>query len=149
MDFQRLPGNPAKEGEMNFSNLSRRSFGRHRLLPQPLHNGRLLPVLRVPRAAEKKLGLLRQARREAQNQIVAEFRSKLRLAEDLMSKLNYNLREIQATWNSPTMTAAQLSLHSPLTAQPMIASILPVATGAPASHPALTLVQTSSSHFGK
>lgn len=66
------------------------------LLPLPSHDQRLLPALRLPAGP-----LTSQRRRRPDVQIVHEFRAKLRMAEDLISKLAYNLREIQGMWRKP------------------------------------------------
>lgn len=65
------------------------------LLPMPLHDQRLLPALRLPN------GAFYSQKRRPDVQIVHEFRAKLRMAEDLISKLAYNLREIQGMWRKP------------------------------------------------
>jgi hypothetical protein len=57
------------------------------LLPLPVHNQNRLPV---PYRGGK---MLLKATKDTQ--IVQEFRSKLRRAEELISKLAFNLREIQ------------------------------------------------------
>lgn len=65
------------------------------LLPLPNHDQRLLPAIR-PNMRRTGRSLPRP-----DLQIVQEFRAKLKIAEDLISKLAYNLQEIQDFWRKP------------------------------------------------
>jgi hypothetical protein len=68
-----------------------------RLLPSPQHDERLLPALQ--RTAGGTLASLRAA--ASSQQIVQEFRWKMRVAEELITKLAFSLREIQGLRERP------------------------------------------------
>ena len=79
------------------------SNSRTLLLALPKHDQSLLPAprrLARPLAPARALRFIRSVVDRGQDmQVVNEFRNKLRLAEDLISKLAYSLREIQGTRN--------------------------------------------------
>lgn len=62
------------------------------LLPIPIHDHRHLPAPHSPRLPREQKAPARPHRQDVQ--IVQEFRAKLRLTEELISKLAFNLREI-------------------------------------------------------
>lgn len=73
------------------------------LLSFPHHDRSLLPV---PRRMTRKHSLSESLFRSLQDtkrdlQVVNEFRQKLRVAEDLISKLAFSLREIQGARKKP------------------------------------------------
>jgi hypothetical protein len=76
-----------------------KSHSKSFLLPLPVHDQNLLPVpyrgggMLLSESVGRRLRSMMNARKNTQ--IVQEFRSKLRQAEELVSKLAFNLREIQ------------------------------------------------------
>lgn len=72
------------------------------LLPLPAHDRKLLPSLRGIGFISSRTGSSPKTQRpkdkRADTQMVQEFRAKLRLAEEMISKLAFNLREIQGAW---------------------------------------------------
>lgn len=74
------------------------------LLTLPRHDRSLLPVPRrsrllTPRTAARAFRSVLETRKNVQ--IMNEFRSKMRLAEDLISKLAFSLNEIQHARRRP------------------------------------------------
>jgi hypothetical protein len=71
----------------------------HLLLGRPRHDKNLLPVLKrglFRGQSNMATHLVRKAVDRTQDlKVVTEFRQKLRMAEDLISKLGFSMREIQ------------------------------------------------------
>ena len=82
---------------------STHSAGTTALLPARNHTGDHLPVLSTARPAKARptTTMARRAARLASEKIVNDFRARMREAEDLVTKLGYNLRQIQEMWVAP------------------------------------------------
>lgn len=76
---------------------------------------RLLPSPDQERRQSLKLQLFTRAAKAARAdvQILQEFRAKMRQAEELISKLTFNLREIQDSWRKPKYTESPRVLDLP------------------------------------
>lgn len=76
------------------------------LLPRPAHDRRKLPAIRINHST--------RISRAQDSQIVQEFRSKLKVAEDLISKLAFSLREIQGMRRRPKATSKKVAKSLPI-----------------------------------
>jgi len=83
-------------------------------LVTPEHDQNRLPVLLLQ--PNWQSGRFQGAHRAARTslQVVTEFRSKMRMAEDLIAKLEFSLREIQGTRKRPK------HLHKPVIKPPAL-----------------------------
>ncbi len=83
---------------------------KQRLLTTPHHDGTLLPVARN---STSKRSFKTFFQKSKDTQVVTEFRSKLKLAEDLISKLAFSLREIQGMGRKTKETSNSKSARPP------------------------------------